>query len=323
MAHRFFVEWLLITAVFFSTAQAMEVTTEPPRPTTGPTVMSTTETYMGPTTSAGCVTIEGDQLAAGESKTYASDWSCVTYRCEKSGDLFYLIGHCFERPRCVDPERRPGDCCRSCPNGENCRVPSGKVIPAGQDVMDGGVSCRCPKLDWNNYDHNQDPTKAECGADITPTAGPTSTPPPPRTTTPLSPSPTQTPACEAGWIESKGACYTFFNRSRSFADAEAVCADSMSSKLATTKTRKERNFVRDLAGTTIWIGGDKRNRTDYMWSDGTAVSGGFSAWKSGEPDGKPDSMPDVNCMIMNSRGKWLDFTCTERKKPFVCKYILQ
>ncbi|XP_070212099.1 uncharacterized protein [Littorina saxatilis] len=128
--------------------------------------------------------------------------------------------------------------------------------------------------------------------------------------------------CAAGWTESNSACYKFVDVKAKFADAEAVCAQDMDSVLTPIQSKEERDFVRTLAATTIWIGGDKRNSADYVWADGTAVTGGYQSWKTGEPDGAAGTLPDINCMTMSKGGKWMDFTCSKRKKPYVCKYLL-
>ncbi|KAK7110741.1 aggrecan core protein-like isoform X1 [Littorina saxatilis] len=128
--------------------------------------------------------------------------------------------------------------------------------------------------------------------------------------------------CATGWTESNSACYKFVDVKKKFADAEAVCAQDMNSTLTPIQSRDERQIVKTLAGKTIWIGGDKRDTTDFQWSDGTPVADGYTSWKSGEPDGAAGTLPDINCMTMSKGGKWMDYTCSKRKKPYVCKYLL-
>ncbi|KAK7091851.1 hypothetical protein V1264_009479 [Littorina saxatilis] len=46
---------------------------------------------------------------------------------------------------CVDASKPSGECCATCPNGRNCRIPStGEVISAGLPVYRNGMRCECP-----------------------------------------------------------------------------------------------------------------------------------------------------------------------------------
>ncbi|KAK7110740.1 hypothetical protein V1264_014565 [Littorina saxatilis] len=128
--------------------------------------------------------------------------------------------------------------------------------------------------------------------------------------------------CAAGWSQSQGACYKRSTGRQKYDQAQAECATGMASSVATIKSEEEKNFVNNLAGTIVWLGGDKRDKANFTWSDGTLVKDGYSAWRKGEPNGKVGTLSDVNCMIMTSMGQWVDYTCTGRKRFFVCKYPL-
>ncbi|KAK7483973.1 hypothetical protein BaRGS_00024857 [Batillaria attramentaria] len=89
---------------------------------------------------SGCWTPEGDVLLPGQQKTYPSRYSCTIYECDADGQLQQMIGDCLP-PMCVNPEM--GTCCMYCPQGDNCALPSGEVIPAGKTVERDGIRCQC------------------------------------------------------------------------------------------------------------------------------------------------------------------------------------
>ncbi|PVD30736.1 hypothetical protein C0Q70_10011 [Pomacea canaliculata] len=107
----------------------LRTTTTTPAPTTAPTIPE-------------CVTDTGIHLQVGEShKDFGEGW-CRICECTFEG-LTCIHGDCLP-PMCVDYIR--GDCCYYCPNGQNCRLPSGELI-TGPVELDG-MSCKCPEQEY-------------------------------------------------------------------------------------------------------------------------------------------------------------------------------
>nr|KAG5697326.1 hypothetical protein BaRGS_004992 [Batillaria attramentaria] len=158
-------------------------TTSPIPPTTtqfttpSPTSLTTTPVT---TTPAGCVTERGDYLLPGEDKSYRDYASCTIYECDLSGEVHIMIGDCMP-PACVDPVQ--GSCCMYCPDGNNCRLPSGEIIPANEEVYVDGAMCKCPEQTYIFGGVDEALTDAICGTPPQ-TTFPPPPPPPPASTSP-------------------------------------------------------------------------------------------------------------------------------------------
>ncbi|KAK6188595.1 hypothetical protein SNE40_004740 [Patella caerulea] len=61
-----------------------------------------------------------------------------------SGFMACLAIDCM-MPNCVDPVRKPDQCCSTCPNGANCYLPDGSTILKDGDAqkMADGSTCKC------------------------------------------------------------------------------------------------------------------------------------------------------------------------------------
>ncbi|KAK7110125.1 kielin/chordin-like protein [Littorina saxatilis] len=69
---------------------------------------------------------------------------CETCTCDKYGKAMCYWMACM-LPLCADAVVPKGGCCAKCPNGENCKLKSGKLLPVGKTVKENGVSCTCVK----------------------------------------------------------------------------------------------------------------------------------------------------------------------------------
>ena len=70
----------------------------------------------------GCPIPNGTVLLPGEDLMVVGDRSCTIMQCTEQG-LDTLEAECWA-PRCVQPQRKPGACCLSCPDGneaERCQ----------------------------------------------------------------------------------------------------------------------------------------------------------------------------------------------------------
>ncbi len=75
----------------------------------------------------------------------------------------------------------------------------------------------------------------------------TSSPPEPNTTTAPS-------TCESGWSEFDGSCYKLFQSSQYWQNAVAECG-KYSSFLTIIHSKEEENYLRNIYGTSFWMGG--------------------------------------------------------------------
>ncbi|KAH9519392.1 Brorin [Bulinus truncatus] len=88
-----------------------------------------------------CDLHDGGKLRNGEKTT---DDPCSPCFCH-GGQLQCAAVMCA-MPPCVDARREPDHCCPSCPNGPNCRLPTGGVVQSGRSVrLTNGQKCRCPR----------------------------------------------------------------------------------------------------------------------------------------------------------------------------------
>lgn len=100
-----------------------------------------TTTTTTPTTPFGCVTDDGRHIPLGQSVTDLEPGACRICECGREG-LTCMYGDCLA-PMCVDYVR--SGCCYRCPNGPNCRLPSGEIISG--PVERDGMRCECPPQD--------------------------------------------------------------------------------------------------------------------------------------------------------------------------------
>ncbi|PVD30729.1 hypothetical protein C0Q70_10004 [Pomacea canaliculata] len=100
-----------------------------------------------------CVTKDGKRLSPDETAYVSSDvpgGPCDVCRCYITGDLMCHKQNCVT-PMCVGPYVTMGHkCCWSCPLGNNCLLPSGAVLYAGDNVDQDGKTCFCPQQNDKN-----------------------------------------------------------------------------------------------------------------------------------------------------------------------------
>ncbi|XP_059149073.1 kielin/chordin-like protein [Physella acuta] len=118
-------------------------TTPQPDPVTQPRTDPSTPSWSPPTTTAlSPPSTPGN--CEGLNNPATGD-PCMHCYCT-NGRYECITGDCGT-PRCFDSVKKPGDCCRTCPNGENCAF-EGWVIPYGQTVyvpLNG--DCICVEVD--------------------------------------------------------------------------------------------------------------------------------------------------------------------------------
>merc|ERR1712029_229334 len=165
-----------------------------------------------------------------------------------------------------------------------------------------------------------------------PTTVPTTPPTTPDTTIPTTPdstnttTPTKPPlvdsTCPAGWSESGGNCYKYFDNSVKWDDARKRCL-SEEADLASIHSEEENDFLREITGNThAWVGGRRScpSCNDFNWSDGTPMD--FTAWHPLQPDNKRGA---EECMVINwqwnGSSGWNDAPCDRNITigRFVCK----
>ncbi|ESP03058.1 hypothetical protein LOTGIDRAFT_157019 [Lottia gigantea] len=117
---------------------------------------------MPPPPPAMCTCSDGTQVPPGGTHSISDCHSC--YCDENNSEAQEIIAACLIVP-CVDSVKMPGQCCPTCPNGENCRaefkddngVERSEIIKVSDGVVKfNSTECQC---DYQNY--NGEP-KANC-----------------------------------------------------------------------------------------------------------------------------------------------------------------
>ncbi|XP_070211441.1 cysteine-rich motor neuron 1 protein-like [Littorina saxatilis] len=125
----------------------------PPQPTTTP---------PEPTTPKGCVDYNGKVI---EGLVPGGHWKsksgCMGCHCDNDWKAMCYVQDCWVTP-CVDSIRKPGVCCAICPNGNNCKTPSGKIVKDGEYLMDGSMNCSCTAQSFTKGSEPQ----AECSISL-------------------------------------------------------------------------------------------------------------------------------------------------------------
>ncbi|ESP05448.1 hypothetical protein LOTGIDRAFT_228029 [Lottia gigantea] len=71
------------------------------------------------------------------------DNPCQPCFCSEGGLMACMVIDCM-MPNCADYVRNPDQCCSTCPNGPNCRLPDGTLMSADKPhVMADGSVCQC------------------------------------------------------------------------------------------------------------------------------------------------------------------------------------
>ncbi|XP_070174377.1 uncharacterized protein [Littorina saxatilis] len=123
---------------------------------------------------ANCTADDGSVIPHGKDKLYPAETSCTILRCTDHG-LDRLVAEC-EAPRCVQPRRKPGACCLTCPDGFNCLLPTGEILDASSAFTIDTTRCVCPTI-TTGLGWDQDLALAVCQP-VTTTPAPTTPPPP-------------------------------------------------------------------------------------------------------------------------------------------------
>uniref|UniRef100_A0AC34FEH8 C-type lectin domain-containing protein n=1 Tax=Panagrolaimus sp. ES5 TaxID=591445 RepID=A0AC34FEH8_9BILA len=112
-------------------------------------------------------------------------------------------------------------------------------------------------------------------------------------------------------------CFTFFNTSKTFSDAETTCIQN-GGHLVSIHDGFTNAFIAQEAPkyikneTDFWIGATKNNGTNWSWTDGSTLD--FIDWKKGEPN---NSSKNSCATFSISNGYWSSQKCAD-KKAFVC-----
>uniref|UniRef100_A0A8B9LWB6 C-type lectin domain-containing protein n=1 Tax=Astyanax mexicanus TaxID=7994 RepID=A0A8B9LWB6_ASTMX len=120
--------------------------------------------------------------------------------------------------------------------------------------------------------------------------------------------------CEAGWRPYQDRCYYFSTEmSKTWQEAEAYCV-SQSGHLASIPNQETTSFI--TATSDVWIGLNDLEFSDYLWSDGSALS--HTNWGPGEPN---DHAGRENCVELvttqNGSSYWNDIFC-DAHQDWVC-----
>ncbi|XP_078679396.1 uncharacterized protein LOC144915035 isoform X2 [Branchiostoma floridae x Branchiostoma belcheri] len=118
------------------------------------------------------------------------------------------------------------------------------------------------------------------------------------------------------------ACYKASTNSVTYQVAEEVCEDDMAS-LAMIKDHGTQRFLENITNRReYWIGLSDRNSEDFIWSDGSPLSG-FSSWQPGDPNHYTQqgwlqlwNREEEDCVSMNPL--WQDKSCND-EHPYICQ----
>jgi hypothetical protein len=130
-----------------------------------------------------------------------------------------------------------------------------------------------------------------------------------------------------GTDPSTGTCIVYFSAPMPYAMAEMSCA-SIAAKLVVIKSALTNTFVLNLVGTAdAFIGAtDRTTEGTFLWLDNAAdpVAGGFTNWRTGEPNDGGTNGEDCAIIEGARMGTWDDRPCavtgTAGSYPYVCQY---
>ncbi|KAM9786867.1 secretory phospholipase A2 receptor-like isoform 2-T2 [Syngnathus typhle] len=118
--------------------------------------------------------------------------------------------------------------------------------------------------------------------------------------------------CDPGDFLYKGSCYHFWEKKRTWEDAEKFCRES-EGHLASVHSLDEVKFLAGhmpyKEGLQSWVG-LKKHDIMFEWSDATPA--GKIEWVPNRPAGRGD------CVALSQTGKLEDWPCTNIQ-PFICK----
>lgn len=111
----------------------------------------------------------------------------------------------------------------------------------------------------------------------------------------------------------QGQCYeAFLSLPQSWAGAQAVC-QGRGGSLAKIESLAENTLIAGLVGPNrAFIGAsDLATEATFLWSDGTPLAGGFTHWRSGEPNNANGNFEE-DCAVIegqNADPTWDDRPC--------------
>jgi hypothetical protein len=111
----------------------------------------------------------------------------------------------------------------------------------------------------------------------------------------------------------QGQCYeAFLSLPQSWAGAQAVC-QGRGGSLAKIESLAENTLIASLVGPNrAFIGAtDLATEATFLWSDGTPLAGGFTHWRSGEPNNANGNFQE-DCAVIegqNTDPTWDDRPC--------------
>lgn len=130
---------------------------------------------------------------------------------------------------------------------------------------------------------------------------------------------------------STGSCFVYFTGPLTYVEATAACTQ-FGARMAVIKSAPSNAAVTSLIGLTdAFVGADDRTlENTYRWlgSASDPVSGGYTNWRSGEPNNGGGGGVEEDCMIIegDQGGTWDDRPCdgsqvmTAGRYAYVCQY---
>ncbi|XP_031571012.1 perlucin-like protein [Actinia tenebrosa] len=133
--------------------------------------------------------------------------------------------------------------------------------------------------------------------------------------------------CPAGWTTyaSSTSCYRFVNSAvTKWKDARKACL-AMGSDLVKIESLRENIYVFNLArsyaykSVYMWIGLHKDVNKNFVWVDGSTMSGQYTRWHSGKPN-NGDAQEDCVHLYLANGGYWNDIRCNyPNKGVYMCE----
>ncbi|XP_076054338.1 uncharacterized protein LOC143033024 isoform X2 [Oratosquilla oratoria] len=125
--------------------------------------------------------------------------------------------------------------------------------------------------------------------------------------------------CPVGWKQLGDACFYMSNEEEigTRDDGRAYC-DKIGGKLASIRSKKENNFVKNtFTFDNTWIGlGDEGVEGAYQWEDFSNST--YRNWDDGEPNNSGYVWGE-DCVEMEKSGFWNDEGCNEVGRRYLCR----
>ncbi|XP_056592619.1 C-type lectin domain family 4 member M-like isoform X2 [Triplophysa dalaica] len=122
--------------------------------------------------------------------------------------------------------------------------------------------------------------------------------------------------CTDGWIYYKFSLYFISSEKKNWTESRRYCRER-GADLIIINNKEEQDFIeKKTCKERFWIGlSDSDEEGRWKWVDGSAMTSGFSFWKSGEPNGRTKE----NC-VESAALVWNDLNCHVTRK-WICERI--